>query len=175
MIPDFSCRHPLQLFLAKDFNSRLRVNENKQTEHTQKLMKGNHYQKYTETENKMQQCFQDNGRRPGLVEYAMWKSDTKSMAWVSSDVGIYLDSSPVSSYPNQITLYRSLHAHWRSILESTIQEILYSGSPSIMTRAGAGCILSEKMLDVVDSSMDIWKLDKQSVWTLEDGEWMIEY
>ena len=39
-----------------------------------------------------------------------------------------------------------------------------------MTRVGAGCILSEKMLDVVDSSMDIWKLDKQSVWTLEDGE-----
>ena len=28
----------------------------------------------------MQQCFQDNGRGPGLVGYAMWKSDTKSTA-----------------------------------------------------------------------------------------------
>ena len=26
----------------------------------------------------MQQCVQDNGRGPGLVGYAMWKSDTKS-------------------------------------------------------------------------------------------------
>ena len=28
----------------------------------------------------MQQCVQDNGRGLGLVEYAMWKSDTKSVA-----------------------------------------------------------------------------------------------
>ena len=28
----------------------------------------------------MQQCVQDNGRGPGLVGYAMWKSDTKSAA-----------------------------------------------------------------------------------------------
>jgi len=105
----------------------------------------------------MQQCFQNNGRGPGLVGYAMWKSDTKSAAWESLDAEIHSDSSPVSSYPSQITLYRSLHARQRSILESTIQEISYSGSPSIMTGAGAGCILSEKVLDVVGSSIDTWK------------------
>ena len=105
----------------------------------------------------MQQHVQDNKREPGLVRYAMWKSDTKSAAWVSSDVGIYLDSSPVSSYPSQITLYRSLHACRQSILESTIWEISYLGSPSIMTGAGAGCILLEKVLDVEGLSMDTWK------------------
>jgi len=30
--------------------------------------------------NKMQQHDQDNGRGPGLAGYAMWKSDTKSVA-----------------------------------------------------------------------------------------------
>jgi len=102
----------------------------------------------------MQQGVQDNERGPGLAEYAMWKSDTKSAAWVSLNVKIYLDLSPVSLYPSQITLYRSLHARQQSILESTIQEISYLCSPSIMTGAGAGCILSEKMLDMVGSSMD---------------------
>ena len=87
----------------------------------------------------------------------MWKSDTKSAAWVSLDAGIHSDLSPVSLYPSQITLYRSLHARWRLIFESTIQEISYSGSLSIMTGAGASCILSEKVLDVVGSSMDTWK------------------
>ena len=72
-------------------------------------------------------------------------------------MGIHSDSSPVSSYPSQITLYRSLHAHWQSILESTIREISYLGSLSIMTGAEAGCILLEKVLDIVSSSMDIWK------------------
>ena len=105
----------------------------------------------------MQQHDQDNGRGPGLAGYAMWKSDTKSAAWVSSDAGIHSDLSPVSSYSSQITLYRSLHAHRQSILESTIWEISYLGSPSIITRAGASCILSEKVLDVVGSSMDTWK------------------
>ena len=105
----------------------------------------------------MQQHVQDNRRGLGLVGYVMWKSDTKSTAWVSLDVGIYSDSSPVSSYLSQITLYRSLHSHQQSILESTIQEISYLGSPSIMTGAGAGCILSEKVLDVAGSSMDTWK------------------
>ena len=28
----------------------------------------------------MQQHVQNNGRGPGLVEYAIWKSDTKSVA-----------------------------------------------------------------------------------------------
>ena len=102
-----------------------------------------------------QQCDQDNGRGLGLVGYVMWKLDTKSAAWVSSDVGIYSDSSPVSSYSSQITLYRSLHICWQLILESTIQEISYLGSLSIMTRVEAGCILLEKVLDVVGSSMDI--------------------
>ena len=102
----------------------------------------------------MQQCVQDNGRGPGLAEYAIWKSDTKLTAWESLDAGIHSNSSPVSSYPNQITLYRSLHARWWSILESTIWEISYSGSPSIMTGVGASCILSEKVLDVVGSSIN---------------------
>ena len=87
----------------------------------------------------------------------MWKSDTKSVAWESLDAGIHLDLSLVSLYPNQITLYRSLHAHQWLILESTIQEISYSGSSSIMTGAEAGYILSEKVLDVAGSSMDTWK------------------
>jgi len=102
----------------------------------------------------MQQHDQDNGRGLGLAGYAMWKSDTKLVAWVSSDVGIHSDSSPVSSYSNQITLYRSLHARQWLILESTIWEISYSGSPSIITGGGAGYILSEKVLDVAGSSMD---------------------
>ena len=105
----------------------------------------------------IQQCVQDNGRGPGLAGYAIWKSDTKLTAWESSDAGIYLDLSPVFSYPSQITLYRSLHARRWSILKSTIWEISYSGSPSIMTGAEAGYILSEKELDVAGSSMDTWK------------------
>ena len=105
----------------------------------------------------MQQHDQDNGRGPGLVGYAIWKLDTKSAAWESLDAGIHSDSSPVSSYPSQITLYRSLHACRRLILESTIREISYLGSLSIMTGAEAGCILSEKVLDVVGLNMDIWK------------------
>ena len=71
--------------------------------------------------------------------------------------GIHLDLSLVSSYPSQITLYMSLHARQRSILESTIQEISYSGSLSIITGVEASCILLEKVLDVVGLSMDIWK------------------
>ena len=90
----------------------------------------------------LQQCDQNNRRRPDLAEYAIWKLDTKSAVWESLNVGIHLDLSPVSSYPNQITLYRSLHACWWSILEFTIWEISYLGSLSIMTEAGAGYILS---------------------------------
>ena len=105
----------------------------------------------------MQQHDQDNRRGLGLAVYAIWKLDTKLAAWESLNVGIYLDLSLVSSYSNQITLYRSLHACQQLILESTIQEISYLGSLSIMTGAGTSCILSEKVLDVVGSSMDIWK------------------
>ena len=105
----------------------------------------------------VQQHDQDSERGLGLVEYAMWKLDTKSVAWVSLDTGIHLDLSLVSSYPSQITLYRSLHAHQQTILESTIWEISYSGSLSIITGVEAGCILSEKVLDVAGSSIDTWK------------------
>ena len=75
---------------------------------------------------------------------------------MSSIAGIYSDSSSVFLYSSQIILYRSLHAYWRLILESTIQEISYSGSPSIMTEVRTGCILLEKMLDVASLSMDTW-------------------
>ena len=74
---------------------------------------------------------------------------------MSSDAEIYLDLSPVSLYSSQIILYKSLHACWQLILESTIQEISYSGFPSIITRIGAGYVLSEKELDVAGSSMGI--------------------
>ena len=77
----------------------------------------------------------------------MWKLDTKSAAWVSLDVGIHSDLSLVSSYPSQITLYKNLHTHQQSIL--------YLGSSSIITRVEAGCILLEKMLDVMGLNMDI--------------------
>ena len=72
-------------------------------------------------------------------------------------MGIHSDLSSVSSYPSQIILYRSLHAHQQSILESIIQEISYLGFLSIITGAGTGCFLSEKELDIADSSIDIWK------------------
>ena len=72
-------------------------------------------------------------------------------------MGIYLDSSPVSSYPSQIILYRSLHTHWQLILESTIHKFSYSGSLSIMTEIGASYVLSEKELDMAGLSMDTWK------------------
>jgi len=84
----------------------------------------------------------------------MWKSDTKLVAWVSLDVEIYLDSSPISSYSSQITLYRSLYTCQQLILESTIQEISYSGFLSIMTGVETSCILLKKVLNVAGSSMD---------------------
>jgi len=76
--------------------------------------------KYTEAGDKCKQYDQDKGSGPGLVGYAMWKSATKLKAWVSSNAEIYSDLSPVSSYPSQIILYRSLHAYQQSILKSTI-------------------------------------------------------
>ena len=103
----------------------------------------------------MQQRVQDNGRGPGLVGYVMWKSDTKSAAWVSLDAVIHSDSSPVSLYPNQITLYRSLHAHQWLILESTIREISYSGSPSIMTGAVLRSMPSGDSMDMGQGYDDI--------------------
>ena len=70
---------------------------------------------------------------------------------------IYLDSSSVSLYPSQITLYKNLHACWQSILESTIQEISYLDSLSIITRVGASCVLLEKELDVIGLCQDYRK------------------
>ena len=121
----------------------------------------------------MQQYNQDNERGLGLAGYAIWKLDTKLAAWESLDVEIHSDSSTVSSYSNQITLYRSLHVYQWSILESTIREISYSGSLSIMTGAGASCILLEKVLDVAGSSMDTWKTG----WTehMDLGRWRVNY
>ena len=136
---------------------KLRVNENKQTEYTKEIKWRKSLLEMHGDREQMQQHVQNNGRGPGLVGYATWKSDTKSAAWVSLDVGIHSDLSPVSLYSNQITLYRSLHARRQSILESTIWEISYLGSLSIMTGVGAGCILLEKVLDVAGSSMDTWK------------------
>jgi len=78
--------------------------------------------------------------------------------WVSSVVEIHSDLSPVSLYPRQIILYRSLHAYQQLILEFTIWEISYLGSLSIMTGAGVSCILSEKVLDIIDSSIDTWNM-----------------
>ena len=46
----------------------------------------------------VQQYDQDKRSILGLLEYAMWKSDTKLEAWVSSDIEIYSDSSSVSLY-----------------------------------------------------------------------------
>ena len=88
---------------------KLQINENKCTEYTKKLMKEKSPLEIHE--GKGQQHDQDNERGTGLAGYAMWKLDTKSVAWVSSDAGIHSDSFPVSSYSSQITLYRSLHAH----------------------------------------------------------------
>jgi len=73
---------------------------------------------------------------------------------VSSNIGIHSDSSPVSSYSSQITLYRSLHTCQQLILESTIQEISYLGSLLIITGVEASCVFLEKELDVACSSMN---------------------
>jgi len=74
---------------------------------------------------------------------------------VSSNMGIHSDSSLVSLYSSQITLYRSLYTHQQLTLEFTIQEILYSDFLSIITRTGASCVLSEKKLDMAGLSIDI--------------------
>ena len=72
---------------------------------------------------------------------------------------IYLNLSSVSSYPNQIILYRSLHTCWQLILEFIIQKILYSGSLLIITGIRASCVLLRKELNVAGLSMDIQKTE----------------
>jgi len=59
---------------------KLRVNENKQTEYTKKLMKEKSPLRMRGDRRQMQQHDQDNGREPDLAGYAMWKSDTKLAA-----------------------------------------------------------------------------------------------
>jgi len=88
-----------------------------------------------------------------------------------SDVGIYSDLSLISLYSSQIILYRSMHAHQQSILESTIQEISYLSSPSIITSAETGCVLLEKELDMAGLSIDTWKTE----WTecINFGRWRV--
>ena len=71
---------------------------------------------------------------------------------MSSDMWIHSVLSSVSLYPSLITLY--LHAYQQLILKSTIQEISYLGFPSIITGVGAGCVLSEKELDMAGLNMD---------------------
>ena len=48
----------------------------------------------------VQQYDQDKENGLSLLGYAMWKLDTKLVAWVNLDVGIHLDLSSVSSYPS---------------------------------------------------------------------------
>ena len=57
--------------------------------------------------NKIQQCNQNKESRLSLVGYAIWKSNTKSVAWVNLDIGIHSDLSLVFSYSNQIILYKA--------------------------------------------------------------------
>ena len=77
----------------------------------------------------------------------------------------------VSLYSSQIILYRSLHAYQWSILKSTIWEISYLGSPSIITSTVTSCVLLEKKLDMAGSSIDIWKTG----WIeyIDSGRWRI--
>jgi len=73
--------------------------------------------------------------------------------WVS-DTEIHLNLSLMSSYPSQITLYKSLYICWQSILESTIGEISYLGSLLIITSVETGYVLLRKELDVVGLNID---------------------
>ena len=93
---------------------------------------------------------------PSLDGYLRWKSFSNSLACSSSITSNYLESLLVSSYPSHIILYSSLHALQWSILESTILEISYSGSPSMITGAGRGSECCWKVLGVASSSIETW-------------------
>jgi len=56
-------------------------------------------------------------------------------------------------------------------LESTIQEISYSDSLSIITRVEASCVLLGKELDVVGSNIDTW----ETGWTeyIDSEKWRV--
>ena len=93
---------------------------------------------------------------PSLDRYLRWKSFSNSLACSSSVAGNYLELLLVSLYPSHITLYSSLHVLRRSILESTILEISYSGSPSMITGAGRSLEYCWKVLGVASSSIETW-------------------
>jgi len=62
---------------------KLRVNENKQIEYTKELVKEIPIGKCAEAGDKCNSVIRtmgENGRELGLMGYAMWKSDTKSVA-----------------------------------------------------------------------------------------------
>ena len=56
----------------------------------------------------------------------------------SSVVEIHKDSCSVPLYPAHLTRYCNLHLYCQSSLESRISEILYLGSPSMLTGGGGG-------------------------------------
>ena len=91
---------------------------------------------------------------PSLDRYLRWKSFSNPLACFSSITGNHSESLLVSSYPSHITLYSSLHALQRSILELTILEISYSGFPSMITGAGRGSECCWKVLGVAGSSIE---------------------
>ena len=93
---------------------------------------------------------------PGLDGYLRWKSFSNSLAYSSSVTGNHSESLSVSLYPSHITLYSSLHALRQSILEPTILEISYSGSPSMITSAGRGLERCWKVLGMASSSIETW-------------------
>ena len=108
---------------------------------------------------------------PGLDRYLRWKSFSNSLACSSSVAGNHSESLSVSSYPSHITLQSSLHALRQSILESTILEISYSGSPSMITGAGGGLERCWKVLGVAGSSIETWNTG----WTalMVSGRWSV--
>ena len=72
----------------------------------------------------------------------------------SSVAGNHEYSSSVPSYLDHRTKYKSLQARLRSILESRMAIISYSGSPSISTRGGGGWIRFGIVFGVAGSSME---------------------
>ena len=93
---------------------------------------------------------------PSLDRYLRWKSFSNSLAYSSSITGNHSESLLVSSYPSHITLYSSLYALQRLILELTILEISYSGFPSMITDTGRGLECCWKVLSVAGSSIETW-------------------
>jgi len=66
------------------------------------------------------------------------------LCWEATGSGVMCEGSP--------------YTLWWSILESTILEISYSGSPSMITGAGGGSERCWKVLGVAGSSMEMWNM-----------------